>query len=122
MQVSCKITMPYIGSALSINHWYYERTRKNTKEDAKWMADLAEKAAEIPPTFRLYPVTVELRGTFKDRRSVPDLHNLHKVIGDALANGLGMDDVDFRFADKDHGISTDGSCWLTIKVIFGTEQ
>lgn len=119
MQSKHSLVMLYIGSELSINHCYYRNTRRYKKRVVDWMAELAKKASRIPPVLRSTDVTIELSGTFKDKRSVPDLHNLHKVIADALANGLGLTtDVDFRFEDKGYVIIKTLKPALSIMVIF----
>lgn len=125
MIVTSKITMPYIGKVLSVNHCCYGggyrgRLREEVRE---WMSILAGKTSFIPPTFRSKPVTIKLWGTFRDRRSTPDLANLHKVIGDALAKGLGMNDVDFRFVDEGYGLDKQKEPELIMTIIMkGVEQ
>lgn len=116
-----KVEMPYIGYVLSVNHCCYRggyggRLRK---EVADWMRELAEKVEWIPPTFREKPVTIGLRGVFRDRRSTPDLANLHKVVGDAIARGLRMDDVDFRFEDKGYRLDKTARPCLEMTITMG---
>jgi len=38
------------------------------------------------------PVTVRIDGVFKDKRSMPDLHNLLIVVCDAVEDALGIND------------------------------
>ena len=62
------------------------------------MNDLAWAAKRLR-TIPVPPLRIKVSGYFRDGRSVPDLSNLHKVIGDALKVGLGVDDRHFRFED-----------------------
>jgi len=94
-----KVTMPYIGQVLSVNSYKLtigkRRTSRTRTEVTVWMWELADAVAGckfIPP------ITVKIFGKFRDGR-VPDLDNLHKVIGDALKVGLGIDDRHFIFVD-----------------------
>ena len=101
-----KVVMPYIGGVLSVNSYKIRgrggvQTNKTKPEVELWMAELASKVKGYRTDGNL---TVELFGRFCDNR-VPDLPNLHKVIGDALKEGLGVDDRDFRFVDL--GYDTD---------------
>jgi len=52
------------------------------------------------------PLIIRLSGWFKDWRSVPDLHNLHKVIGDALQQAFFVNDQLFRFEDGEIAVGT----------------
>jgi len=95
-----KIIMPYIGRVLSVN--YYKvvgrggvKTNRTKPETERWMGELADKVRGLPFGSNL---TIKLFGKFRDER-VPDLSNLHKVIADAVAEGLGVDDKDFKFVD-----------------------
>jgi len=94
-----KVVMPYIGQALSVNSYRVRIGRRLTTrirpEVKLWMGQLAEKVKGVETDGNL---TGELFGKFIDGR-VPDLPNLHKVIGDALKEGLGVDDRDFKFVD-----------------------
>ena len=105
------IVLPYIGRVLSINHYRYRRTGPIRRETKRWMDDLAQRVADLwakqdAPSI-LY---VKLSARFRDRRSAPDLANLHKVIGDAIEAGLAkagkpLDDRYYRFEDE--GFTTD---------------
>ena len=100
-----QISMPYIGSCLSVNHckykgWYY--TRKETRE---WMRALTLYANHhLRNSVVKLPPTIHLTGIFKDKRSTPDLSNLHKCISDALELSLGINDREFRFVDEGYTI------------------
>jgi Holliday junction resolvase RusA-like endonuclease len=92
------VTMHYIGGILSVNR-YKTREGAVKSQVQRWMEDLAWAVSFEWRKKRLEPpIRVRLDGYFKDPR-VPDLHNLHKVIGDALENGLGINDREFRFED-----------------------
>jgi len=41
------------------------------------------------------PVVVRIDGMFENKRSTPDVHNLRKVVDDAVSEGLGIDDRHF---------------------------
>lgn len=121
MKIASKITMPYIGGILSVNRCCYGGGygRKLRREVVAWMKELAEKAGWIPPAFRSLPVTVRLRGTFRNRRATPDLANLHKVIGDAIAAGLEMNDRDLNFVDGGYSLNKMAEPFLEIKIEMG---
>ena len=91
------VTMPYLGGILSENAYKF-RTRGTKPFVRLWMRELAEKVKllEIPKAERY---EVEVFGKFTDERR-PDLSNLHKVIGDALQEGLGVNDKYFFFKDR----------------------
>lgn len=96
--------MPYIGSELSDNGYKLGKTKKTLPIVTLWSRTLAKKAEELNiPISNKYKI--EVFGKFKDRTSVPDLHNLSKVICDALKKtkswtGLGIDDNRFSFSDR----------------------
>lgn len=119
MTSKCTIEMPYIGGVLSINHCYYRGTRRYKKAVVDWMGDLSLKSSYIALTFRQYPVIIRLTGTFKNHAAAPDLHNLHKVIADALAHGLGMNDQWFRFEDEGYGVSKTTPPKIVMKLTMG---
>lgn len=99
------ITMSYMGT-LSVNRYKTNRGIIR-REVRRWMADLAytvhnallDLDISTEPIFSP-PIRIRIDGYFRDNR-VPDLANLHKVIGDALQDGLGVDDKHFRFEDGD---------------------
>ena len=110
-----QIPMPYIGSCLSVNHYkvgkYY--TRPETKQ---WMVALQVRANfHLGRAVVKYPPVIHLCGIFKDKRSCPDLNNLHKVIADALIPVLG-DDREFRFVDEGYTIDKSKLPMLVIGV------
>lgn len=99
-----RVTMPYIGKALSVNYYKVmgkggRRTNKTRPEVEIWMQQLADAVKELaPPEMFGHPVIVSLWGEFRDERC-PDLHNLHKVIADALESALGINDRYVKFED-----------------------
>ena len=102
------VIMPYVGKSLSVN--YYKIVGRGglktncTKSVVKvWMQQLKAKVREVVEFPVLEPVTITLLGRFEDSRC-PDLANLHKVIGDAIKEAIGVDDKYFNFEDK--GFST----------------
>lgn len=76
------------------------------------MTRLAVKEQEV-----IQPVQIQLSGRFMDKR-VPDLANLHKVIGDALEAALGINDKHFLFRDLGYTIdkNADPKLYIRIKV------
>ena len=97
-----KIVMPYIGGILSENSYKY--LTKRTKPYVRyWMRGLKEKveALDVP---KAGSYEIRLYGRFTDERSTPDLSNLHKVIGDALEEGLQINDKHFRFIDEGYSL------------------
>ena len=99
--------MPYIGKELSVNYYKVtgrggRPTNKTRPEVELWMDKLGTfiKEREDYLVFRGRPLIVELTGYFQDGRH-PDLHNLHKVIADALQSALGINDKYIRFRDLD---------------------
>ena len=95
------IQMEYLGGDLSINRykWYGRFTKKAVR---RWMEELAfviDMVRKIEMLEFKPPIKIHLDGHFLDGRSAPDLANLHKVIGDAVQKGLGIDDKHFRFED-----------------------
>lgn len=97
------ISMPYIGYVLSVNGYQVvgrggRKTFKIKRQTEIWMGILTEKVQKLKPQTLGLPVIVKLEGHFTDER-YPDLHNLHKVIGDAIKVGLNIDDKYFQFED-----------------------
>jgi hypothetical protein len=93
-----KITVDYIGGVLSDNS--YKFLTKGTRPFVKrWMRELSEKVEALSIPILDIPVVISIFGRFTDDRR-PDLANLHKVIGDAIKVGLGIDDKDFIFRDR----------------------
>lgn len=105
------VSVPYPGAIISINHYKDQRSHgHHTRVEAtRWMNNLALMARaeanrlgiEVKP-----PLIIRLSGWFKDWRSVPDLHNLHKVIGDALQQAFFVNDQLFRFEDGEIAVGT----------------
>lgn len=92
------VEMPYIGGVLSTNR-YKTALGITRRQVQNWMDELGwlVKSAHIED-WKL-PLTVTCSGQFKDRRSVPDLSNLSKVILDALEDVSGVNDRDMRWRD-----------------------
>jgi Holliday junction resolvase RusA-like endonuclease len=99
--VEYKIEMPYIGGILSENA--YKWKTRGTKPFVKiWMRELANKVRDLDiPIVDRYEVGVY--GKFTDERR-PDISNLFKVIGDALEEGMGINDKHFRLMDKGYSL------------------
>jgi len=100
-----EVTMPYIGGVLSVNSYKvrgrYGFATNATKRVVKlWMNELAQKVKGFEHNGSL---TITIYGKFLDER-VPDLANLHKVIGDAIKDGVGLDDKNFKFVDRGYGV------------------
>lgn len=94
-----KIEMPYMGY-ISSNKYKIFGTKKTRPEVENWMNALADKVrgVKMEP-----PIIVSLYGKFYDNRA-PDLANLHKVVGDAIQAGLGINDKEYRFRDEGYEI------------------
>uniref|UniRef100_A0A6M3LL18 Putative endodeoxyribonuclease n=1 Tax=viral metagenome TaxID=1070528 RepID=A0A6M3LL18_9ZZZZ len=92
--------MPYTGSNLSVNH--YKIARRYTRPEVKaWMEQLAWQLKGKHWKDWKLPLVITCSGVFLNRRSQPDLHNLSKVICDALEDGTGINDKDMRWHDGD---------------------
>lgn len=92
--------MPYIGGVLSTNAYKVRgrggvQTNRTKKVVKLWMDELTRRVRGFEGYGSL---TITLYGEFVDAR-VPDLANLHKVIGDAIKVGVGIDDKYFKFID-----------------------
>ena len=103
-----KMIMPYIGKDLSVNYYKIigrggRPTNKTKASVVFWMTQLSDKI--VASDWRCWGgnVLITLLGKFVDNRA-PDMHNLHKVIGDAIKTGLGVDDKGFRFEDLPYEI------------------
>ncbi len=114
MTQQIEISMPYFRD-LSVNHYKFGHFTKNSAK--AWREDLAQciynsyslQNNNHPPEVR--EVAVHLEGTFRDKRSSPDLHNLAKIIMDATEDALGINDKYIAFScgipqveKKDYGI------------------
>jgi hypothetical protein len=111
-----EIIMPYIGGVLSVNSYKIRgrngvQTNKTKPEVVKWMDELSERVRGIDVGST---PTITLAGKFRDDRA-PDLANLHKVIGDALKVGLGVDDKGYKFVDAGYDVGFDNPS-LVIKI------
>lgn len=108
--------MAYFGE-LSVNRYKIGRTKFTSPKVKKWMAVLASVIRGFSEDLEL-PITIKLAGNFKDER-YPDLSNLHKVIGDAVEMGLGINDKYYKFVDGD---VTLGALTPTVEIeILGTK-
>ena len=98
-----EVEMPYIGKALSINYYHLRfGTRITTKirpEVTLWMSQLTEKVKGFKHEGE---VRVNVFGKFCDGR-VPDIHNLSKVILDAIKVGVDLDDRHINFSTNGYG-------------------
>ena len=93
------VTAPYIGACLSVNHYKYRGGKRTRNETLQWMQELACAVRPYSTLFHTNrAVRIVLWGHFRDNRR-PDLANLYKVIGDALQDGLGVNDKLFQFED-----------------------
>ena len=91
-----KVTMGYIGGVLSDNS-YKLPTRGTKPFVSMWMRELAEKVRVLAIPERTEYI-IKIDGRFADERR-PDISNLHKVVGDSLKKGIGVDDKWFRYQD-----------------------
>lgn len=107
---------PYIGKRCSVNHAYI-RGRILHPNAKAWRDALAICAHIQLVTHKLCaPLTIKLFGRFKDKRSCPDLANLHKLIGDAIQDATGIDDRDFLFEDEGYELGiADSQVRITIE-------
>ncbi len=110
-----EITMPYIGKVLSVNHYKYAGGIYTRPEAKQWMEELGWKVKLLHIEDFELPITVRCSGRFKDKRSVPDLSNLSKVILDAIEEVTGINDRDMRWQDGDITYGEDPE--LTIEII-----
>ena len=96
-----RVVMPYIGGHLSVNSMKIVRGGRrmaNFPEVDDWMFELASKVEPLRGKVKP-PIKVRLFGKFRDNRH-PDLHNLHKCIGDALERGLDINDKYILISDE----------------------
>ena len=113
------VEMPYIGSALSVNHCYFTNARGQRvlyPEAKEWRQTLAMVIRSrmggvvIEP-----PLTIRIQGRFRDKRH-PDPDNLHKIIGDAVKMGTGVDDRHFLWQDGEPIIDKTADPMLIITI------
>ena len=93
------IRMPYIGKALSVNHYKYGDGYRTKKETREWMYMLGWVIKSHHIEDWKLPLKVTCDGVFKDKRSQPDLSNLSKVILDAIEETTGVNDKNYRWRD-----------------------
>ena len=87
--------MPYFKD-LSNNSYKIGRYTKGSVRS--WMGELAGRVLllKVEPAKKY---RIGIKGYFTDKRH-PDIHNLHKVIGDALKLALPVDDKHYFFVDE----------------------
>lgn len=100
-----EFSFPYIGGVLSVNRMYTLRGRVK-RQVREWRDHLAMiLAAQIRSMDTNWdirtPVTIVFTGDFRDKRSLPDLTNLHKIAADAISLGIGVDDKYFLWRDTE---------------------
>ena len=97
-----RVVMPYIGFRLSVNAMKIvrngRRVHRNWPEVDEWISKLASKVEPFRGKLKT-PIKVGLFGRFTDNRH-PDLHNLHKALGEGLEMGLRINDKDMLISDK----------------------
>jgi len=66
---------------------------RNWMDDLAWMVKQWSNSCgiELEP-----PVTIRIGGIFKDKRNCPDTHNFIIIIADAIQEGLGINDRNFK--------------------------
>ncbi len=93
--------MSYPGAIISVNHYKFSGGRFTRPEAKAWMEELGWKLKEFHIEDWKLPLTVRCDGTFRDRRSTPDLSNLSKVILDSIEDCTGINDCNMRWEDGD---------------------
>jgi len=91
------VEMTYPGGILSVNRYKF-RGKFTKPEVRQWMDELAFIVRWVVGRLEVKfepPIAIRVDGYFKDRRSMPDLHNLAKVCCDGVSEGLGIDDRHF---------------------------
>ena len=116
MDDSVTIAIPYIGGVLSVNRYTFHGGHKIRPQVSDWMDTLAGRASELFNGREVPdPLIVRLSATFRDNR-VPDLANLHKVIGDALQRALPLNDRFYRFVDEGYAVDATKEPTLYIRL------
>lgn len=87
------IKMPYIPG-LSVNHYKFSGGKYTRPEVKQWKDCLRGEVEWNSPEMSAPKIIVSAE--FQNKRSTPDLHNLLKVICDAIAPALGVNDRDIR--------------------------
>ncbi len=111
---SITVEIEYPGSIISVNHYKFGYYTKREVKD--WMAELGWSIKQYHIEDWKLPLRVTCDGRFKDKRSQPDLHNLSKVILDAIEETTGINDRDMRWRDGTvkYGEPT---LWITIEEV-----
>lgn len=90
------IKMPYIPG-LSVNHYKFAGGKYTKPEVKDWMMELQASVCSLNQLRGPFSnIKVSLSGTFKDKRSSPDLHNLLKIVLDSVEKATGINDRDIR--------------------------
>jgi len=113
------INIPYPGSVISKNHYKYHNAWFKKKACVAWMEMLGWLVKPYHIEAWLLPITVKVSGTFKDKRSCPDLHNLLVVICDSIEEVTGINDRGYRTETGDAVIDKDKEPELTIEITGG---
>ena len=94
---SIQVVMVYNPNC-SKNAYKYRDGR--IKQDVKdWMNDLAWMISAWSRSSNITwkpPLHILIGGTFKDKRSTPDIHNFCAVINDSIQDGLGVNDQQYQ--------------------------
>ena len=110
------IYMDYMKD-LSVNH-YLGRNRVGQyfvkRHVRQWMEELGWEVKFYHLEDWKLPLQVECSGTFRDRRSTPDLSNLSKVTLDAIEEATGINDQNMRWHDGTITIDKTVNPYLTI--------
>ena len=119
------VIMPYIGNCLSVNHYHIGKTYHIKPETKQWMGVLTYlvrhefERGKLTPRL---PVRIIIKCFFKDRRNACDPANLHKVIGDAVAAALKLNDKDFLFEDEPTEYNKELEANISIAIPVATEE
>lgn len=114
------IEMDYPGSVISVNHykgWADDGNTFTRKEAKDWMEELGWTIKPLHLERWRLPLTIRCSGTFKDKRSTPDLSNLSKCTLDAIEDATGINDRGMRWQDGD--ITYGDKPVLTIEITEG---
>lgn len=92
------IKMLYIPG-LSVNHYKFSGGKYTKPEVKEWVKNLNSEVllqVYLYPDIAFKPLVIAVSGEFKDKRSMPDLHNILKIICDSIAPALGVNDRDIK--------------------------
>jgi hypothetical protein len=120
MEIVMLVIVPYPGSVISDNNYKIHGTDFTKPVVKKWQEVLKELIIRHPKysKFTGKQFIIRLSGTFASEASVPDLHNLHKVIGDAVKKVDGiLDDKYFGFDDSKGYTIKPGPQYLELEFI-----